>query len=76
MSVLVNGSPTEDFRVYHGLRQRDPMPLFHFSIVTEAFAKMVNRASNMGLLKGFKVNDGASYNLLQFADGYHPFERW
>ncbi|KAK1427766.1 hypothetical protein QVD17_16460 [Tagetes erecta] len=34
-SVLINGSPTEELITSRGLRRRDPMSLFQFTIVTE-----------------------------------------
>ncbi|PNY16161.1 cysteine-rich receptor-like protein kinase, partial [Trifolium pratense] len=44
MLVLVNGSPTEDFKVCKGLRQGDPLSPFLFLIVAEGLTGMVKRA--------------------------------
>jgi len=38
VSVLVNGSPTEEFRPSRGLRQGDPMAPFLFLVVAEGLA--------------------------------------
>lgn len=35
MSILVNGSPSRDFKVERGLRQGDPQSPFLFTLVTE-----------------------------------------
>jgi hypothetical protein len=44
MSILVNGSPTNDFKVSKGLRQGDPLSPFLFLIVAEGLAGMMKLA--------------------------------
>jgi len=41
VSVLVNGSPTEEFKPSRGLRQGDPMAPFLFLVVAEGLAGLV-----------------------------------
>lgn len=67
ISVLVNGSPTEEFRVGRGLRQGDPLSLFLFLIVAEGLNMMFKEATSLGLYVGYKV-DGVQVSHLQFAD--------
>ncbi|CAJ2672826.1 unnamed protein product [Trifolium pratense] len=57
MSVLVNGSPTGDFKVGKGLRQGDPLSPFLFLIAAEGLTGMVNKAVDIGKFVGYKVND-------------------
>ena len=69
MSVLVNGSPTEEFRPTRGLRQGDPLAPFLFRIVAEGLAGLVRKAVKEDLLRGIKVGrDEVDCSLLQFAD--------
>ncbi|PNX71762.1 cysteine-rich receptor-like protein kinase, partial [Trifolium pratense] len=68
MSILVNGSPTEDFIVGRGLRQGDPLSPFLFLIVAEGLAGLMKRAVEIGRFKGFKVNNNIQFQILQFAD--------
>ncbi|CAJ2677955.1 unnamed protein product [Trifolium pratense] len=68
MSILVNGSPTEDFKVGRGLRQGDPLSPFLFLIVAEGLTGMMRRAVEIGRFKGFQVNDSIQFQILQFAD--------
>ncbi|CAJ2651419.1 unnamed protein product [Trifolium pratense] len=68
MSILVNGSPTEDFKVGRGLRQGDPSSPFLFLIVAEGLASMMKKAVDVGRFRGFKVNANLHFQLLQFAD--------
>lgn len=68
VSILVNGSSTEDFNVGKGLRQGDPLAPFLFLVVAEGLAGLVQKAVSIGRLKGYMVSDAISFPLLQFAD--------
>jgi len=68
VSVLVNGSPTKEFKPTRGLRQGDPMAPFLFLIVAQGLARLVNQATRKNFLSGIKVGDKkVEVNLLQFA---------
>ncbi|XP_058747108.1 uncharacterized protein LOC131620105 [Vicia villosa] len=47
MSILVNGSPTDEFKVHRGLRQGDPLSPFLYTIVAEGLAGLVGLRVNM-----------------------------
>lgn len=69
VSILVNGSPTKEFKPKWGLRQGDPLTPFLFIIVVEGLAGLVREASRIGILEGVKVGyKNVDVNLLQFAD--------
>ncbi|KAK7334866.1 hypothetical protein VNO80_26632 [Phaseolus coccineus] len=69
VSVLVNGSPTEEFRPSRGLRQGDPLAPFLFLMVAEGLAGLVRQALKKKLLTGLKVGrNEIECSVLQFAD--------
>jgi len=51
-----------------GLQQVDPLAPFSFLLVMEGLEGLVNKAKEIGLLTGFKVNQNIHMSLLQFAD--------
>jgi len=51
VSVLINGSPTEEFKPSRGLRQGDPLALFLFLVVAEGLAGSVRQATKKNLPK-------------------------
>ncbi|GKV35501.1 hypothetical protein SLEP1_g43759 [Rubroshorea leprosula] len=69
ISVLVNGSPTEEFMMGKGLRQGDPLSLFLFLMIAERLHGLVKKAKKEGLLHGIEVGSkGLTISLLQFVD--------
>ncbi|KAK3195492.1 hypothetical protein Dsin_026802 [Dipteronia sinensis] len=69
MSVLVNGSPTEEFTVERGLRQGDPLSPFLFNIIVESLSCCIMKAVDLNLLKGATLGNGeVQVSHLQFAD--------
>ncbi|KAJ0588417.1 putative RNA-directed DNA polymerase [Helianthus annuus] len=54
-SVLVNGSPTKEFKLRRGLMQGDPLSPFLFILRLEVFMK---RAVNFGLFDGVSLPNG------------------
>ncbi|KAJ9564334.1 hypothetical protein OSB04_000300 [Centaurea solstitialis] len=77
ISVLVNGSPTEEFTLESGLRQGDPLAPFLFLVIAECFHLMVVKAENSGLLKGVKVgSNNIPISHLQYSDDVILFGPW
>jgi hypothetical protein len=68
MSVFVNGSSFEDFKVGRDLRQGDPLSPFLFLIAAEGLAGLMRRAVDIGKFKGYQVSGNDHFQMLQFAD--------
>ena len=68
-SILVNGSPTRDFKCSKGLCQGDPLAPFLFLVVAEGLSGLMREASAKGYYKDYKVGNGSyAVSLLQYAD--------
>nr|GEV19201.1 RNA-directed DNA polymerase, eukaryota [Tanacetum cinerariifolium] len=76
-SVLVNGSPTGEFKVQRGLRQGDPLSPFLFILVMEGMHMVIENAMSAGRLSGIQVG---IYNIavshLFYADDAVFLEEW
>jgi hypothetical protein len=69
MSILVNGSPTEEINIQCGLKQGDPLAPFLFLLVAEGLGGLMRRAVELNRFRGFKVGrNGVVISHLQYAD--------
>ena len=68
-AILVNGNAKGWVKVSRGLRQGDPLSPFLFTLVVDVLRRLMIRAEETGLTKGFFVGrDRTRVSLLQFAD--------
>ncbi|KAJ0668540.1 putative RNA-directed DNA polymerase [Helianthus annuus] len=68
-SVLVNGSPTSEFKLQRGLRQGDPLSPFLFILAMEALDVIMTRARERGVFEGVKTpKEGPCISHLCYAD--------
>ena len=69
-SVLVNGSPTEEFPLKRGLRQGDPLSHFLFLLAAKGLNVMMSTMVENNLFTGYVVGHENSVvvSYLQFAD--------
>jgi hypothetical protein len=69
MSVLVNGSATEEINIQRGLKQGDPLAPFLFLLVAEGLGGLMKKAVDLNRFKGFAVgSNGVNVSHLQYAD--------
>ncbi|GKV25593.1 hypothetical protein SLEP1_g35004 [Rubroshorea leprosula] len=69
ISILVNGSPTQQFPVSKGIRQGDPLSPFLFLLVAEGLNGLMQSANEKNLYRGVRIENGnLLVSHLQFAD--------
>ena len=59
-SILINGSPSDFFRSFRGIRQGDPLSPFLLDIFMEALSHMLVAATAAGQFSGFTVGNVTS----------------
>jgi len=69
VSVLINGSPTEEFKPSRGLRQGDPLAPFLYLVVAEGLTGLVRQVVKTNMLSGLKIGrKEVEMSLLQYVD--------
>lgn len=69
IAVLINGSPTQEFKPTRGLRQGDPLSPLLFNIVGQILHKLIHTAEIMGKFKEVHIGrKGKTFTHLQFAN--------
>ena len=75
ISVLVNGSPTMEFKMEKGVRQGDPLSPFLYRIAAEGLNVVLREAVSRNSFVGVKVGEsGVPISHLQYADDTLIFE--
>ncbi|GJU81763.1 putative RNA-directed DNA polymerase, eukaryota, reverse transcriptase zinc-binding domain protein [Tanacetum coccineum] len=76
-SVLINGSPTKEFKINKGLRQGDPLSPFLFILAAEALHVSLQEAKMKNVFEGVKVgSNSVDISILQFADDALIMGKW
>lgn len=69
MSILANGSPTEEFMMYKGLNQGDHLAPFLFLVVAEGLATLMRKTMNLDFVKSVSLGKNRVHvYLLQLMD--------
>ncbi|GJT89436.1 RNA-directed DNA polymerase, eukaryota [Tanacetum coccineum] len=75
-SILVNGSPTSEFKFHKGLKQGDPLSPFLFILVMESLHLLLNNILSAGLFKGIRINGSLTLSHLFYADDVVFIGKW
>ncbi|GJW17758.1 RNA-directed DNA polymerase, eukaryota, reverse transcriptase zinc-binding domain protein [Tanacetum coccineum] len=67
-SVIVNGSPMEEFQFHKGLKQGDPLSLFLFILVIKTLHISFQRIVDAGMFKGLCLNMSKSKLMRIYVD--------
>lgn len=54
-SILINRKPRGRFGAFRGLRQGDPLSPFLFTLVADGLSRLVDKACENGVVKGFEI---------------------
>ncbi|KAL4584334.1 hypothetical protein LXL04_008933 [Taraxacum kok-saghyz] len=68
-SILINGSPTDEFKLERGLRQGDPLSPFLFTLIMEGLSLAIKNSETLFGFKGINIGKNNVYlSHLFFAD--------
>nr|GEW68871.1 RNA-directed DNA polymerase, eukaryota [Tanacetum cinerariifolium] len=75
-SILVNGSPTSEFKFHKGLKQGNPLSPFLFILIMESLHLSFNHILNVGLFKGIQIDNSLTLSHLFYADDAVFIGKW
>ncbi|GJV01931.1 RNA-directed DNA polymerase, eukaryota, reverse transcriptase zinc-binding domain protein [Tanacetum coccineum] len=66
--ILVNGSPTEEFQLYRGLKQGDPLFPFLFILIMESLHLSFQRVVDASMFTGINLSPSVNLSHMFYAD--------
>jgi hypothetical protein len=75
-SILINGSPAEEFKFFKGLKQGDPLSPFLFILIMESLHLSFERVVDVGMFKGVKLNSSTTLSHMFYADDVVFVGQW
>nr|GEX71438.1 RNA-directed DNA polymerase, eukaryota [Tanacetum cinerariifolium] len=75
-SVIVNGSPMEEFQFYKGFKQGDPLSSFLFILVMKSLHISFQRVMDVGLFKGIELAPSLNLSHMFYADDAIFMGQW
>ncbi|GKC12731.1 RNA-directed DNA polymerase, eukaryota [Tanacetum coccineum] len=75
-SVIVNGSPTEEFQFYKGLKQGDPLSPFLFILIMKSLHISFQRVVDVGKFKGIEIDSSMQISHMFYADDAVFMGQW
>nr|GEW29535.1 RNA-directed DNA polymerase, eukaryota [Tanacetum cinerariifolium] len=55
-SIIINGSPTEEFQFFKGIKQGDPLSPFLFILIMKSLHLSFQRVADVGMFKGINLS--------------------
>ncbi|GJU10520.1 RNA-directed DNA polymerase, eukaryota [Tanacetum coccineum] len=75
-SILINGSPTTEFKFYKGLKKRDPLSPFLFILIMESLHLSFKNVIHSSLYKGIQIDDSLMLSHFFYADDVVFVGKW
>ncbi|GKE40092.1 RNA-directed DNA polymerase, eukaryota [Tanacetum coccineum] len=75
-SIIVNGSPTSEFKFFKGLKHGGPLSPFLFIMIMESLHLSFNNVVHVGLYNGIHIDDSLSLSHLFYADDVIFVGKW
>nr|GEZ64918.1 RNA-directed DNA polymerase, eukaryota, reverse transcriptase zinc-binding domain protein [Tanacetum cinerariifolium] len=75
-SILINGSPMEEFQFQNGLKQGDPLSPFLFILIMESLYLSFQRVVDLGLFKGLNLNNTVCLSHMFYANDVVFVGKW
>nr|GEZ71214.1 RNA-directed DNA polymerase, eukaryota [Tanacetum cinerariifolium] len=67
-SIIINGSPTEEFQFFKGLKQGDPLSPFLFILIMESLHLSFQHVVDVGMFKGINLSPLVNLSHMFYAD--------
>nr|GEX14213.1 RNA-directed DNA polymerase, eukaryota [Tanacetum cinerariifolium] len=75
-SIIISGSPTEEFQFFKGLKQDDPLSSFLFILIMESLHLSFQRVMDVGMFNGINLSPLVNLSHMFYADDAVFVRQW